>query len=239
MRLMISVVSSEEAQEALDGGAEILDVKNPVEGSLGAQVPGVIRAITELAGGRVQVSAAIGDLPNLPGTAALAALGAAMCGADFVKVGLQGPRTSAEAVAVLGAVKDALQGLPTVVIAGAYADFERAGTLDPKDLPGIAAAAGVGGCLIDTAIKDGKSLFDFLKPEEVGELAVEAHAAGLLFAVAGTLGEKDLAIVQRLGADVVGLRTAVCQDNRRTGRLDAEQVRRLVAAIKQPLQEKG
>ena len=34
MRLMISVVSVAEAYEALTGGAEILDVKNPAEGSL-------------------------------------------------------------------------------------------------------------------------------------------------------------------------------------------------------------
>ena len=36
MRLMISVVSAAEAREALAGGAEILDIKNPGEGSLGA-----------------------------------------------------------------------------------------------------------------------------------------------------------------------------------------------------------
>ena len=33
MRLMISVVSAVEAREAMLGGAEILDVKNPAEGS--------------------------------------------------------------------------------------------------------------------------------------------------------------------------------------------------------------
>lgn len=239
MQLMISVVSAEEAQEALNGGAEILDVKNPAEGSLGAQVPGVIRQIKQLASGRVQVSAAIGDMPNLPGTAALAALGAAYCGADYVKVGLHGPYSEAEAIALLREVQQATREFPTVVIAGGYADFKRAGTLDPKHLPGIAAAAGVGGCLVDTAIKDGSNLFDFLKPEEIRALVAEAHAAGLLCAVAGALGEKDLVMVQGLGVDVVGLRTAVCWDNKRNGRLDAERVRRMLAAIKQPLQTEG
>lgn len=237
MQLMISVVSAAEAQEALEGGAEILDVKNPAEGSLGAQIPDVIREIKALASGRVKVSAAIGDMPNLPGTAALAALGAAACGADYVKVGLHGPQTRDEAVALLGAVEKATRGTLAVVIAGAYADFQRAGTLNPKALPGIAAAAGAGGCLVDTAIKDGRTLFDFLSPEELRSLAEEAHAEGLLFAVAGALAEKDLAVVQQLGADVVGLRTAACWDNHRNGRLDAERVRRLLAAIRPPLQE--
>lgn len=236
MQLMISVVSAAEAREALEGGAEILDVKNPAEGSLGAQIPDVIREIKTLARGQVKVSAAIGDLPNLPGTAALAALGAAGCGVDYVKVGLLGPQTNAEALALLGAVKQATREMPAMVIAGAYADFQRAGTLDPKTLPGIAAAAGVRGCLVDTAIKDGKTLFDFISPEELRSLAEEAHAAGLLFAIAGALEEKDLPVVRDLGADVVGLRTAACQDNRRNGRLDPERVRRLLAAIRVPLQ---
>ncbi len=93
MKLMISVVSSEEASAALSGGAEILDVKNPAEGSLGANFPDTIREIRTLAPEAVRVSAAIGDMPNLPGTAALAALGAASCKVDYVKVGLLGPKT--------------------------------------------------------------------------------------------------------------------------------------------------
>ena len=75
MRLMISVTSAEEAHAAMAGGAEILDVKNPAEGSLGAQSPSIIREIKSLISDRVELSAAIGDMPNLPGTAALAALG--------------------------------------------------------------------------------------------------------------------------------------------------------------------
>jgi uncharacterized protein (UPF0264 family) len=235
MQLMISVVNAEEAQEALKGGAHILDVKNPAEGSLGAQNPVVIRQIQQLASGQAQVSAAIGDLPQLPGTAALAALGAAVCGVDFVKVGLHGAKTTAEAIALLKEVKRAIGELPAIIIAGGYADFERAGTLDPKFLPGIAAAAGVGGCLVDTAIKDGKTLFDFFDLEQVRALAEEAHAAGLICAVAGALREKDLPEAVRSGADVVGVRTAACQDNRRNGPLEGERVRRLLAAIKPPL----
>jgi uncharacterized protein (UPF0264 family) len=51
-----------EAQAALAGGADILDVKNPKEGSLGANFPWAIRAVADLAKGRVPVSATIGDL---------------------------------------------------------------------------------------------------------------------------------------------------------------------------------
>ncbi len=228
MQLMISVVSADETGIAIAGGADILDVKNPAEGSLGAHVPRVIRQVRTAAPRPLKVSAAIGDVPNLPGTAALAALGAAACGVDYVKVGLWGPRTEAEAVFLLQEVRQAVSGFPAVaVIAAGYADADRAGTLDPRLLPRLALAAGAAGCLIDTAIKDGRRLFDFLMPQTLRGLADEAHAAGLLFALAGALREQDLPLVRDLGADVVGVRTAACREDHRAGPLDAERVRRL------------
>jgi uncharacterized protein (UPF0264 family) len=227
MRLMISVVSAVEAQEAILGGAEILDVKNPEEGSLGAQFPRVIRKIKDFASGIVEISAAIGDMPNLPGTAALAALGAAACGVDYVKVGLYGPRSEAEALTLLREVRLAVEEYPTSVIAAGYADFQRAGTLNPEYLPSLAASAGIKGCLLDTAIKDARSLFDFLSPQALRFLAEQAHEAGLLFGLAGALREQDLPTARNLGADVVGLRTAACRDNRRSAPLEAARVRRL------------
>lgn len=224
---MISVISEEEAREALLGGAEILDVKNPIEGSLGAQSPEVIRSIKTLSSGSTEISAAIGDMPNLPGTAALAALGAATCGADYIKVGLHGPRSEAEAKSLLCEVQKAVRDFDAFVIAAAYADFHRAGTLNPECLPRIAASAGVRGCLLDTAIKDGHTLFDFVQPSMIQLLAEQAHADGLLFGLAGALSEKDLPLARELGVDVVGIRTAACRNHRRDGTLDSSRVRQL------------
>jgi uncharacterized protein (UPF0264 family) len=227
MRLMISVVSAAEAREAMLGGAEILDVKNPAEGSLGAQPPRIIREIKDLTSGKAEVSAAIGDMPNLPGTAALAALGAAVCGADYVKVGLYGPRTVAQATTLLREVQQAVQSFSISIIAAGYADFQRVGTLNPECLPLLAASAGVKGCLLDTAIKDGHTLFDFLNSRSLRLLSEQAHASGLLFGLAGALREQDLPLARDLGADVVGLRTAACRDRRREGPLQAALVERL------------
>jgi (5-formylfuran-3-yl)methyl phosphate synthase len=231
MRLMISVISATEAREAIQGGAEILDVKNPSEGSLGAQFPRVIREIKELAAGRVQVSAAIGDMPNVPGTAALAALGAASCGADYVKVGIYGPRNETEAITLLREVRLAVQPFNTAVIAAGYADFQRAGAFDPVCLPRAAALAEVQGCLLDTAIKDGHTLLDFLTPRALQLLADQAHSAGLLLGLAGALRAQDLPLLRDLGADIVGLRTAVCRDNQREGPLEAARVKQLCDSI--------
>lgn len=227
MRLMISVVSAEEARQAMMGGAEILDIKNPAEGSLGAQYPRVIREIKTVSAGKIEISAAIGDMPSLPGMAALAALGAASCGPDYVKVGLHGPRNETDAAILLREVQLAVQEFGVDVIAAGYADFRRAGTLDPACLSEIAASQGVRGVLLDTAVKDGCTLLDFIDSKSLRRLREEAHAAGLLFGLAGTLREEHLPIMRDLGADVVGIRTAACRDDLRSGVLDAARVRRL------------
>ncbi len=227
MQLMISVVSVAEAKDAILGGADILDVKNPAEGSLGAQSPRVIQAIKKAASKGTAVSAAIGDMPNLPGTAALAAFGAAACGADYIKVGLHGPRSEEEALALLREAQLAVAEFKVSVIAAGYADYQRAGTLNPACLPRLAASAGVRGCLLDTAIKDGSALFDFLNIQTLRFLAEQAHESGLLFGLAGALREQDLPLVRDLGADVVGLRTAVCRNHQRNGPLEAARVQRL------------
>jgi uncharacterized protein (UPF0264 family) len=227
MKLMISVVSPAEALEAMRGGADILDVKNPAEGSLGAQFPAVIREIRQIASGKVQVGAAIGDMPNLPGTASLAALGAAVCGVDYVKVGLYGLQSEADALKMLEETQKSVREYSSFVVAAGYADFRRAGTLNPKCLPRVAAAVGVRACLLDTAIKDKHSLFDFLKPQQLRLLCRQAHESGLLFGLAGALKEEHLPMVHDLGADIVGLRTAVCRYRRRNGPLEASRVQQL------------
>ena len=106
MKLLVSVVDAGEAHVAAAAGADIVDVKNPAEGSLGAPTPGVIADVRAAVPAELPVSAAIGDMPNLPGTAALAAVGAARSGATFVKVGLWGVSTEDEAVVLLRTVRD-------------------------------------------------------------------------------------------------------------------------------------
>jgi (5-formylfuran-3-yl)methyl phosphate synthase len=230
MRLLVSVVDAGEAREAAAAGADIVDVKNPGEGSLGAPSPAVIEDVRAAVPAALPVSVAIGDMPNLPGTAALAALGAARSGAEFVKVGLWGVSTEADAVALLRTVREAVPG--AMVVAGAYADAQRVSPapLAPGLLPRVARAARADVCLLDTAVKDGRGLLDFLSPDALASLVDEAHAAGLQLALAGALRAEDLPMLAATGADIAGVRSAACGDDKRSGPLEPARVRALRAA---------
>jgi uncharacterized protein (UPF0264 family) len=225
MRLLVSVVDEAEARLAVAGGVHVVDVKNPAEGSLGAPAPGVVARVRDALPADVPLSVAIGDLPALPGTAALAALGAARSGAAYVKVGLWGASTVDDAVAVLAAAREAVAG-EAAVVAVTYADAARVPSrpLAAQALVAAARRAGVSRCLLDTSVKDGSGLLSWLDTGALGALVVEAHDAGLEMALAGELRAEDLPAIRATGADVAGVRSAACRDGRRTAALDPARI---------------
>jgi len=218
VRLLVSVVSASEAERAVAGGADIVDVKDPGEGALGAPAPRVLSEVVRVVAGAVPISVALGDLPDLPHTAALAARGAAQSGGAYVKVGLRGVRELERAVAMMSAVADAVSG-HAGVIAAAYAD---AGALDPPALepawlPALVERTGIAGALVDTFVKDGRGLYGWCSEAELTDLIDRTRRAGGMFGVAGQLRIGELA---RVDADVVGVRSAVCHGSDRTAHLE-------------------
>ncbi len=235
MRLLVSVVNRLEAEEAVRGGADIIDVKNPLEGALGAQPPSIISAVAEVLPPRCELSATIGDLPNLPGTASLAALGAAVAGADYVKAGLLGVSSVEDAEGLLTPIVEAVRSYDSGkrVVGAGYADHQAFGCLAPALLPSAAAKAGCYGILVDLKAKGSGNLFNYCREDELRPLIREAHSLGLKVALAGGLGEKDVGRVLALGADIIGVRRAVCSSRDWvSGRLDG----RLVASLREALQ---
>ena len=218
MRLLVSPMNMEEAHAALAGGADILDVKNPKEGSLGANFPWVIRSVADLAGGRVPVSATIGDLEFKPGTASLAALGAASSGADYVKAGLLGVKTSDQAEEMLKAIVRAVKDLDPKkrVVASGYSDYLRVGSISPMLLPAAASEAGADVVMVDTAIKDGKPTFDFMGEKDLADFIELGHSNDLEVALAGSIGFPHLETLLRLQPDIIGVRGIVCGGDRRS-----------------------
>jgi len=232
--LLISPINTQEAREAIDGGADIVDVKNPKEGSLGANFPWVIKEIREMTPKDLQVSATLGDVPYKPGTVSLAAAGAVVSGADYIKVGLYGTKNYSEALEVMENVVKTVHEFndDAIVVASGYADAHRVGAVDPLDIPRVAADSGADLAMVDTAVKDGKTLFDFMNEETISQFTDEVGEYGLKSALAGSVKEEQLPLLAELGCDVVGIRGAACiGGDRNSGHINHEAVARLKRMI--------
>ena len=240
MRLLVSVANVAEASAALAGGADVIDAKNPLAGALGAVSADVLREIHATVAGARLVTAAIGDAAD-EAEVGRAAGAFAAAGAALVKVGFAGI-TRASRVEML--IRAAVRGVGaragnggeggkpepasersdlTGVVAVAYADANRAGSLAACAVVDVAARAGATGVLLDTADKSGPGLRGLMTPTALARWVAEAHDAGLLVALAGKLTADDLAFVRDAGADIAGVRGAVC-DGGRTGRVSSTRV---------------
>jgi uncharacterized protein (UPF0264 family) len=229
MQLLVSVANADDARAARDGGADLIDAKDPLSGALGALSAQELRAIHAAVAGVRPVTAALGDAVD---AAALedAARIAAAAGTAFVKVGFAGV-ASRDHIATLtsAAVRGARLGGRADVVAVAYADAGPS-DLHPDDVISAATDAGARGVLLDTANKQGPGLRELLDRAALTAWIARAHAAGLFAAVAGRLVLDDLAFVRSCGADIAGVRGAACVGGR-AGQVQSERVRELRLAL--------
>lgn len=211
MQLLVSPSTIDEAIHSV--AADIIDVKKPSEGSLGANFPWVIREIKSLLA--KPLSAAIGDFDYKPGGAALAAYGAACAGADFIKIGLafDGQEKAKEVIsAVVRAVKDEFP--EKYVVIAAYSDYQRMHSISPFVMAPIAAGCGADFAMVDTGIKDRQSTFAFMNEETLREFTYTNEKLGLGTALAGAFKFEDIDALKRINPDIIGVRGMVCGGDR-------------------------
>jgi hypothetical protein len=226
MKLLVSPMDAAEAEEAVKGGADIIDVKNPAEGSLGASFPWVIREVLQVAPQGVETSATLGDLDFKPGTASLAAYGLASLGVNYLKAGFYKIRNAEHALELATSLVKAVESFDAKVILAGYADYVKIGAISPFALVEVASQAGAEGVMIDTAKKGSGGLLSYLNLEELTHFVEEAHSQGLICALAGSLSAEDMPKIKKTGADIAGVRGAACTNgDRNRGRIVAERVK--------------
>ena len=231
--LMISVINGDETHAALEGGADIIDIKNPAEGALGAPSPATIQDACLALKGRKPFSVALGEFPGKPCAAALAAMGSAYFNPDFIKIAFI-PHTSPEEIAqTLQEIKKSLCCVqkPISVVAVAYADTLRFASWKLEQFSAIAKENGAEGCLIDTREKKNKSLIDYLTWEEIEQFISSCHSRQLFCGLAGCLQISDVMDLTRLEPDIIGVRSAVCGGDRLRGTVSVQAVKDLKAQI--------
>lgn len=214
----MSVRDPNEALAALKGGANIIDVKEPRNGSLGKADDQAIEQIVQSVRSFVQnrpVSVALGELrdwqeshtvPRIPSEVDFVKLGFSRCQTvqnwrdrwrEFRHRLLNESPTSPDWVAVV------------------YADWKSAEAPPPKDILEAATEIPCVAVLIDTFYKNGQSLVDVLSQTELHTIADHVHHLNLPLALAGSLRIQDLPKLEPLNPQIIAVRSAACLNGQR------------------------
>jgi len=169
-------------------------------------------------------SVTLGVVPDQIGTVAMAVYAAGCLDATSVKVGFM-ISDYETALTTLTASKEALNGTNTKLIGSLFADNTlHDGGLDPDLMVKLAKESNCDGFLIDTLVKDGRNLFDFIPENRLKEMIIEGKELGMSTALSGHLKMNDIDELSRINPDIVGVRGAVCQKGDRDSRIHWESV---------------
>jgi uncharacterized protein (UPF0264 family) len=227
MHLLVSVRSAEEVEPAFAGGANIIDAKEPFNGSLGAVSAATLAQIASRVNPVQDLSVALGDVTSVSQVIDLfeGLKLPSRTAPTYLKLGFAGVKSRGVLCELMGAAVEAARNCEPAltVVAVAYADAERAAALPAETIVKSAADAGAGGVLIDTHIKDGTRLLDWWSSDTLKSWVTLAHSFGLMTGVAGSIRPEDIAAVAAVHPDVIGFRGAAC-DVGRLGRVTRERV---------------
>lgn len=232
-KLLISVVSADEAAIALENGADLIDLKRPDRGPLGRPDATEVRDLARILPDPQRRSVALGELAQGPPDSHwIARVGEAR--PRFVKFGTSecgrvhhhGPNRFDWRQHARGWIESHdWQG-----VLGVYADFDQPGVngLNPTRAVAEALALGCSGILVDTFDKTNPTRWYQRNdsPITAGWVA-HAHASGLLVALAGSLDADAIARLATWRPDLVAVRSAACLRGDRRGPIDPRRVEQL------------
>lgn len=220
-KLLVSVRSKEEATLALQGGADIIDIKEPLRGSLGRSDFQTIHEIAAVVGNHAKLSVAMGELAEMEQDEPSLVASSLPDGIAFIKIGLAGECHTDSWQKRLAAMFAQFPEVSAVPVA--YWDAHRVSAPSPDDVLNWAIQHHAAAILIDTADKNGPGLLAM--PDDVPKLIpllASAHAHHLPVAIAGKLvgptfaAAADLTLLSH-GPAILGVRSAACLQNQRQG----------------------
>ena len=226
--LLVSVRCADEVAAAVEGGAEIIDVKEPSYGSLGMALPETLAACSDAVPERLLWTFAAGELLDSSGKSDSAACRVAVSLPKLerlpyaVKFGL----SQCCDIKWTEVFQDVAASLPVSVraVPVAYADGQAAGSPTVPDVLEAAAQNGWATVLVDTFDKAGSgSLLDLFPVETIQGWVVQASRHGVEIILAGRLSVQDVPAVSACEPMAVAVRSAVCVGGR-TGRVDTQLV---------------
>jgi (5-formylfuran-3-yl)methyl phosphate synthase len=221
-KLLVSVRSRDEALAAVAGGADLIDVKEPLNGSLGRATPAVWCDVREVVPPQIPLSVALGELNEWFDADAEWIAANSLVRMSYCKLGLShaSPDWFVRWRTLCDQTSEQFPLSPSWV-AVVYIDWRDARSPDPDSI--IRAAGEFAECrgvLFDTWDKKSGVRIDDSWQAHVNRV----RDSGQFVAVAGSL---DIETIERLAAlepDIVAVRGAACAGGDRLKSVDSQRV---------------
>lgn len=209
--MLASVSSLKETRLILKTSVDIIDLKQPEQGALGALSTDLVKQIVQEVNHQKPVSATVGDLPMDPELLSNAVTAMADTGVNYIKIGFfpggDWPGT------LLKLAQISQKG--HLLIAVLFAD-----TCPELSLIQSLKNAGFTGVMLDTMDKSKGSLTQIMSAPEIHAFVNASKDTKLLCGLAGSLKKEDIPKLLNLEADYLGFRGALCEQHNRTAQLE-------------------
>ncbi len=217
-KLLVSVKSADEAQIALNNGADLIDLKDPTIGALGALPVSTIHSIVKIikhSMSNALTSATIGDLPMQADLLTESVKTLVKTDVDFIKIGFFETTDYQPCLDQLSRLTN--QGAKLIAVL--FAEYTY-----PDSLIRAIKQAGFIGVMLDTAQKNGKNLLHYCHHEAIEDFAQKAQINALSYGFAGSLQSQHVAQLLRFNPNFLGFRGGVCEHNQRDLQLNPAKI---------------
>lgn len=209
--MLASVANLQEANIVMQAGADIIDLKNPEQGALGAVDVGTARTIVNQVS-RCQVSATVGDLPMQVDLIEQQVKRMASTGVDIIKIGVFDNELPETFLQLLNNFSK--NNISIVVVL--FADRK-------PELDYIFSCLGstkILGVMLDTENKKSGRLTEVADSVYLQKFISMARSLNMMTGLAGSLLDEDIDGLLQLAPDYLGFRTALCHALKRTRGID-------------------
>jgi uncharacterized protein (UPF0264 family) len=218
--MLASVNSIAEVQLVLDSSVDIIDLKNPEQGALGALSNELVTEIVAKVNHKKLVSATVGDLPMQANIIFNAVSAMLDTGVDYIKIGFFPDGDWLGTVSKLTEITQQGHQLIAVLFADTQPDISIIQSLK---------TAGFSGVMLDTMDKSTGGLSQVIALSRIRDFVITAKDAHLLCGLAGSLKVDDIPALLSLNADYLGFRGALCEQHNRTAQLDKHAVNSILS----------
>ena len=220
--LLISLRKLDELSEEIINNVDILDLKDPLNGSIGAWDLQDIKKVIFRFKNQIQISATLGDIfINEKFLIKLKQFD--KLNLDYIKFGLlsMNIKNLFDKIKFLGERK-----FKTKLVCVVFVDISDHFNLVYKKLD-LFDACGIKYIMLDTYNKNNGDLLSFCNISNLDKFISKSKKFDIKIGLAGSLKETHIPVMMKLKPNILGFRSAICKFNKRMSEVDTRKLKKI------------